>query len=339
MSGAWDTLNTVVNWAGNAGDFVDDIIPAVGGNIGNAGKYLGPAGIALDVASAGMGIANAVDGFQSGKPDEGWNGVGQTANGAIGAGLSAYPPGAAAFAAYSILGDSLGGISGAIQPDTAFNADSMTGGMIRGMFGDESMGADVANALGGGALGWTAGTAMNLLPTTMMVNQADTVAGGIVNWAGNMFDSDDGVRDDYWGQAKSAVGNGVSSAAGAVGRGAMAAGRGIGNGVMAAGRGIGNAASAVGSGIGTAASAIGSGAMAAGRGIGNGVMAAGRGIGTAASAVGSGIAGGARAVGNGIGTAASAVGSGIASAGRGIGNAASAVGSGIGNAASAVASW
>jgi len=339
MSGAWDTVNDVVNWAGNAGDFADDILK-VGGK---AGKYLGPAGIALDVASAGMGIANAVDGFQSGNQDEGWNGVGQTANGAIGAGLSAYPPGAAAFAAYSILGDGLGAISGGIEADTAFNADSMTGGMLRGMFGDESMGADVANSLGGGALGWTAGTLANLNPVTMGLNQADTVAGGIVNWAGNMIDSDEGTRDDYWGMAKNAVGNGVSSAAGAVGRGIGSAASAVGGGIMSAGRGIGNAAGAVGRGIGSAASTVGNGIVGGARAVGNGIgtaasavgsglASAGRGIGSAASAVGSGIAGGARAVGNGIGSAASAVGGGIASAGRGIGNAAS-------GAYNAVASW
>ncbi|MFN0252486.1 MAG: hypothetical protein ACKV2T_36755, partial [Kofleriaceae bacterium] len=241
MSGLWDTVDSVVNWGGNAVDTITDIIdPSIlskGGRLEGLGKGLGHAGTALDVLGAGMGAYNAYDGFSRGDADAGWNGVGQTANGVIGAGLYAYPGAGAAFAAYSVGADTLGGLSGSIEADTAFSADSITGGLLRGAVGDESIGGSVADMMGGGIPGWIAGTAVNMNPYVMGANIADSAAGGIINWAGNMID-DDEVRNDYYGDAKDAAWNYVADSR--VGRDVAAAGNRVSDDLGRAGRRVGN---------------------------------------------------------------------------------------------------
>jgi hypothetical protein len=163
-------------------------------------EVLGPLGFGVDVISAGMGARDAVDGFRAGDADAGWQGVGKAANGTIGALLTPYPAAAAAFAGYGIAADGLGGLSGAIEKDTEFSADSMTGGMLRGMWGDESIGGQVSAAMGGGWPGWLAGTATNV-QVNMLPGLAQGLTAGraAANWAGNMID-DDETRDDHVGE-------------------------------------------------------------------------------------------------------------------------------------------
>jgi hypothetical protein len=83
----------------------------------------------------------------------------------------------------------------------------MLGSHYRGLVGDESIGGDVAEALGGGIPGHAAGLVLNLTPAGLAINGADNAVGGAINTVGNMADSDEGERDDYWGRAKGAAGD------------------------------------------------------------------------------------------------------------------------------------
>ncbi|MFN0252488.1 MAG: hypothetical protein ACKV2T_36765 [Kofleriaceae bacterium] len=73
--------------------------------------------------------------------------------------------------------DSLGALSGAIEADTAFSADSITGGLIRGAYGDESMGGWVDPSPRRWAAVSPAGSRVNLNPATQALNLTDTVGG------------------------------------------------------------------------------------------------------------------------------------------------------------------
>lgn len=107
--------------------------------------------------------------------------------------------------------DGLGALAGHHRgEDAEFSADGITGSLIRGAFGDESLGwgvgSSVSNALGGGVgadiAGGAAGTAANLI--AMPLNGIDTVLGGAVNFYDDLTD-DDEEESTAWQDFKTSV--------------------------------------------------------------------------------------------------------------------------------------
>jgi hypothetical protein len=160
-----------------------------------------PDSVDRPVASPGQGAE---------KVDDRWSGAGGTINAGLTTGFAAtgLEPLAAVMGAYEAFGDALGAGAASVDKDAGFSAASLTGGMLRGMWGDESIGAITANAMGGGTLGWINGTMTNMLvnlnPVGLLAQEADTVGGGLINMVGNMADKDE-ERNDYWGSFKGGV--------------------------------------------------------------------------------------------------------------------------------------
>ena len=186
----------------------DDAFYDGAGAVVNNGLSLGLTGLAAGVEAAGAGAGGLV-GSVFGPIGAGLGSMlglgGATAvaagiegvNSTIGVGM----------AAADLLGQGAAAIGGA---DAEFSADSMTGAMIRGTMGDESLGwsvgSAVSGALGGGTgadiVGGLAGTAANvpLLP----LNMADTAIGGAMNFVGDFVDGND-QEDDRWQALKDSI--------------------------------------------------------------------------------------------------------------------------------------
>ncbi len=179
---------------------------AVGEATGGAGQFLRPTSRVLNIANAQLGAMNAYDGFMGGDEDAGWDGVGQAANGTISA-IATGTPFGAAFTTMKMLADGGGALAGEVGgADAEFSASKMSGAPYRGLVGDDSVGSDLAEALGGGVFGTAAGLAVNITPAGLTANGADNVLGGVVNTLGNLVDDDDD-RDDRWGAAKESAGD------------------------------------------------------------------------------------------------------------------------------------
>ncbi len=179
------------------------------GALGGLGKALPFIGTGASVLSAGMNafqMANDVKrdgGFANAYHDqEFYNHAGGTALGAAHAILPYIPVyGEAANLALTAgeVGANLGGQAAgwAFGKDAGFSADSIVGGGIRGMFGDQSMGEQarqgVTGLLGNGVLGNTLGTAadlaVNLNPAGMMANLGMTAGKGIAHEGEAIFNS------------------------------------------------------------------------------------------------------------------------------------------------------
>lgn len=120
-----------------------------------------------------------------------------------------------AFSGYQVATDLVGGAAGlAFGADAGFDADKVTGGMIRGMAGDESIGwgagAAVDDALGGGGLGMAAGVATSAITNVALspLNLFDTVVGGAVNWVDEATDGNTTTEDeDQWSMVKDEMWN------------------------------------------------------------------------------------------------------------------------------------
>ena len=114
-----------------------------------------------------------------------------------------------------------GAIAGAVGgDDAAFGAGDVVGGVLDAIIPEEEdswsmqAGNAVSDWAGGGTLGTVLGAGAAGLTNIVEapVNLVDAGIGGVVNTIGNMFDSDEGGRDDYWGQAKSWIGDTASGA-------------------------------------------------------------------------------------------------------------------------------
>lgn len=211
-------------WTSGAGNVIEN-----GANIAKAvspwartamksplGKALGPAGNILSGISAGFNLASAYENFDKGgyHCDKAWNNVGGTILGGTGAALAACP----VAGAYLAAGEGVANVAGAAAgwgfgKKAGFSADNIVGGLARGMYGDRSIGSDVANSLGGGFWGQAAGTATNVLASP--INLLTTVGGGIANEIG-------AIGSGIWngegaiGGGIHAIGSGISSAASAI---------------------------------------------------------------------------------------------------------------------------
>jgi hypothetical protein len=271
--------------------------------LGGFGKALGPIGMGLSAASAignGVQLANDIssEGFSNAYHDsKAYNHAGGMALGAAHTILPMLGPyGEAANLALTggeLLANGAGAASGWAFGDKAkFNADSVAGGLIRGTFGDQSMGEQVRQGVGsvfghGGvanAVGWGADIATNaaMLP----VNLGMTVGRGAVDFGKTVFNS--------IASGEGAVGGALNHAGHWIGDTASTVGHGIANGATSAwnwgsnavsniGHGIGNVASTVGSGISSAASTVGHGISNVASSIGSGVSNAASSVGNAAS--------------------------------------------------------
>jgi hypothetical protein len=224
-NGNWDP-----NWGG-AGDIVNGgigLLDATG--VTNMGPWGAAIGGTAQAATNGYEAYEAFSAM-SGETDpkkraelerQGWGSAGDATLGALHAGLGSWCPVAELYiSAFEMAGDGLGSIAGAIGGDDAkFGAGDIVGGVLDAIIPEEEdswsmqAGNAVSDAVGGGWLGTGLGAlaagATNVVEAP--VNLVDSAAGGIVNTIGNMFDSDDGERDDYWGQAKDWVGDTASSA-------------------------------------------------------------------------------------------------------------------------------
>ena len=125
--------------------------------------------------------------------------------------------------------DTAGALAGRVGGDDAhFGAGDFVGGALDALVPEEpdawssQAGMWVYDQVGGGTtgmvLGGAAAAATNVV--TAPVNLADAGIGGIVNEVGNLFDSDGDERQDYWGPAKGAIGQGASDAWDATSQGA-----------------------------------------------------------------------------------------------------------------------
>lgn len=160
------------------------ILAASSGAGGAVGSVFGPVGTALGSA-LGLGGGAAVAG-----------GI-EALNTALGVGM----------AGADLAGAAAGAIGG---DDAAFSADSITGAMLRGTMGDESIGwgvgSMVSGALGGGmaadVVGGIVGSAANV--PLMPINVIDTCIGGGMNFVGDLVDGND-KEDDRWQGFKDSI--------------------------------------------------------------------------------------------------------------------------------------
>jgi hypothetical protein len=184
--GFYDGAGAVVNNGLSLGltGLAAGVTAAGAGAGGLVGSIFGPIGTGLGSA-LGLGGATAVAGAIEGL------------NSTIGMGM----------AAADMLGQGAGAIGGA---DAEFSADSITGGLIRGGWGDESMGwsigSAVSGALGGGTgadvVGGLVGSAANV--PLMPLNFLDTAIGGATNFVGDLVDGND-QEDDRWQTFKDSI--------------------------------------------------------------------------------------------------------------------------------------
>jgi hypothetical protein len=223
----WDRAEAIFDWGGRATDGIGDVgfgrlqnVTVEGSRLGDiadtGNEALGPAGVLCDVASAGFGAADTISAFREGRTEDAWNGVGKTTNGVMGAamGLGGGPIGSGIWGLYGLAADGLGSLAGRLDEDAGFDADSVTGEAVRGMWGDKSIGGVVADELGGGIPGWVAGSEANVMantnPLTLTLQAGDIAAGGLVNFFGNWGDENK-TKDDYWGDFKGSIANGIGS--------------------------------------------------------------------------------------------------------------------------------
>ncbi len=216
------------------------------------GKALGPIGVGMGAISAvsnGVELANDIkkDGLAGAYHDqEAYNHLGGATPGAAHTILPFLGPyGKAADFGLSVgeAGANLGGKAAgwAFGDDAKFSADSVAGGLIRGTFGDQSMGEGVRQSIGntfghGGvanAVGWGADVLTN---TAMMpANLGMTVGRGLWNEGSAVVDS--------IANGKGAVGSALNTAGKWVGNEAKS----IGTGALDMGRSALNTASNIGS--------------------------------------------------------------------------------------------
>ncbi len=167
--------------------------------------FFGPATDAISVANGGV---DAYCGFQNGDSDAAWEGIGKSINGALGLMSEVDPAFNAAVTGFQVGADLIGAESGRVQQDTAFSADTIVGEILRGQLGDKAMGSDFQTPIqNGDTRGIMHAFRMSQSEPVQALNLLDTVAGGLVNWSGNMYDRDDPSgkhenKDDYWGAAK-----------------------------------------------------------------------------------------------------------------------------------------
>ncbi len=173
---------------------------------GSLGKALPGIGTALSVASTGISalqMANDVKrdgGFANAYHDqEFYNHAGGTALGAAHTILPYIPvygeSANLALTAGELTADAGGWAAKGLFGDKAgFNAESVAGGLVRGMYGDQSLGEQarqgVTGLLGHGALGNGVGIAADVLTNSaaMPVNLAMTVGRGVWNEGGAIVD-------------------------------------------------------------------------------------------------------------------------------------------------------
>ena len=340
--GNWDP-----NWGG-AGDLVAGgaglaaRTPGVGAAVGGTAQALTNGYQAYEHFSA---MSNETDPEKRAELErKAWGSTGDATIGALHAGLGSWCPVAELYISGGELAlDSVGAVAGWVGGDDAkFGAGDAVGGLLDAVIPEEEdawsnqAGNWVHDQLGGGTLGTIGGAATAGLTNAALapVNIADATAGGVVNTIGNMFDSDDGKRDDYWGDFKGWAGDQASAAGGAIADGASAAWNWAGDTASAAGGAIADGASAAWNWAGDTASAAG-GAIA------DGASTAWNWAGDTASAAGGAIADGASTAWNWAGDTASAAGGAIAdgasTAWNWAGDTASAAGSAISDGAGAVA--
>lgn len=215
LGNAIDAYGLVSGAVGMGGAFTgdgkglhDDAFYDGAGAVANNGLSLGLTGLAAGVGAAGAGAGGLV-GSIFGPIGTGIGSmVGLGSSTAVAAGIEGVNSTiGVGMATADLLGQGAGAFGG---DDAEFSADSMTGAMIRGTMGDESIGwgvgSAVSGALGGGTgadiAGGLAGCAANL--PLLGLNVADTAIGGAVNFAGDLLD-DNSAEDDRWQGFKDSI--------------------------------------------------------------------------------------------------------------------------------------
>ncbi len=193
---------------GGYGDLVAGLIGAtgVGGPAGTAVGGVAPAVANGIQAHDYFGQADAATGPQAEDlKDKAWSSVGDATLGGAKAVTAWHPVAGLAVNAAQMGLNTLGSIAGSIGGDDAkFSAGDAVGGLLRGTIGDKALslgaGQAVNDLVGGGLAGAALGGVADMAGTAAMmpVNVLNTVAGGVVNTIGNMFDSD-ASKNDYWG--------------------------------------------------------------------------------------------------------------------------------------------
>jgi hypothetical protein len=313
MGGLWNVIKSNPTELWNAGS---EAAEAGGGFLGGASKVMGPLGVGMGAFSAarnGVEMANDIS-------KEGWdNGKGGGAyhdanfyNHAGGAALGAAhtilpflgPYGKAADLGLSVgeLGANYGGKAAgwAFGDQAKFSADSVAGGLIRGTFGDQSLGEQarqgIGNVFGHGTAaniaGWGADIATN---SAMFLPQLGaTVGRGLWNEGSAIVDGIANGRGAIGGalnHAGHAVADGASAAWDWTKGAASSAGSAIANGASSAYNWAGNAASTAGNAISNAGSSAlnwaGNTASSAGHAISSGASSLVHGAGSVISSVAS----------------------------------------------------
>ncbi len=246
--GFWDVVDSTLTYAGAGltaldtfgGDKLGGAVPLLGSAIDAYGLAGGLMGMGGAFSGDGKGLHD----------DEFYDGAGAVVNNGMSLGMTGLAAGFTAAGAgagglvgsiFGPLGTMVGGAGGAMAAagmvegantvigagmaaadmagqatkyaggdDAEFSADSITGGLLRGTLGDESLGwsagSAVSNTLGGGVgadvVGGIAGTALNL--AALPLNLADTAIGGAVNFGADLYD-DDSEESTLWSSVKSAV--------------------------------------------------------------------------------------------------------------------------------------
>lgn len=227
------------NWDPNYGG-IGDIVN------GGAGLLGATPGVGAAVGGTAQALTNGYQAYEhfsamSAETDpakraalehDAWGSTGDATIGALHAGIGSWCPLADLYiTAGEAALDVTGSIAGAVGGDDAkFGAGDVVGGLLDAVIPEEEdawsnqAGNWVHDQVGGGTTGMIlgAGAAGLTNVATAPVAIADATAGGIVNTVGNMFDSDEGTRDDYWGDFKGAAGSAISTGAGAVADGASA---------------------------------------------------------------------------------------------------------------------
>ena len=206
-----DTLPTGMKLAGEVGETVEH----GGGLLGDFGKAFGVAGNVVSGISGAVNGYEAVEDFskEGYHSDEAWDHVGGAILGGAGAATAALGPYApiasAALGAGEIATDAVGaGMGAAFGKDAGFSADSVVGGMARGMFGDKSWGDSTRTAVAGGLEGLGLGeTASNVIGATLGTAE-NIVAAPIQGLA---------VAGEGIAHEGEAIYNGIANGTGAVG--------------------------------------------------------------------------------------------------------------------------
>lgn len=207
MGGAWNTIKSNPMDLFRTGS---EVAEEGGGFLGGASKAMGPIGQGLGAISAvtnGVELANDIkkEGFDDGHGGgayhdaNAYNHAGGAALGAAHAILPFLGPyGKAADLGLSVgeMGANYGGKAAgwAFGDQAKFSADSVAGGLIRGTFGDQSMGEQVRQGIGntfghGGvanAVGWGADVLTN--SAMFMPQLGSTIGKGIVNEGSAIWD-------------------------------------------------------------------------------------------------------------------------------------------------------